>query len=133
MRTLLLNILILTSTLCYSQTYVQTVIIDSGKYEFKHQAQEQNSDYTKAYRILSNQVNLNPDNAELRYFLGYTIDRLNADDGKQMFQVKKEMSIKASEQFEAVNRLEPIYKGEKFILDPYSKITQFGEALQKLT
>lgn len=67
---------------------------------------------------MTNQVSLNPKNAELRYFLGYAIDRLNADDGKGMYKLKKEMSIRASEQFEVVNKLEPIYKGEKIFIRP---------------
>lgn len=119
------------STLCFSQvtTTVETVIVDSGKYEFKLQAKRDTADYSKAYRILSNQVKLNPKNAEYRYFLGYSIDRLNADDGKGMYQLKKEMTIKASEQFEEVNRLEPVYKGELFILDPYAKLTSIWGSL----
>lgn len=102
---------------------------DSGKYEFKLQAQKDTADYSKVYRILSNQVKLNPKNAEYRYFLGYTIDRLNAGDGKDMFRLSKEMTLKASEQFEEVNRLEPIYKGEIFILDPYAKLTSIWGSL----
>ena len=75
--------------LCFSQvtTSVETVIVDSGKYEFKLQAKKDTADYSKAFRILSNQVKQNPKNAEFRYFLGYAIDRLNADDGKGMFQL----------------------------------------------
>jgi hypothetical protein len=124
-------IFIFISIFCFSQvtTTIQTVIVDSGKYEFKQQTQSQTPDYTAAYRILTNQVKLNPKNAELRYFLGYTIDRLNADDGKGMSQLKKEMTIKASEQFEEVNRLEPIYKGELFILDPYAKLASIWGSL----
>lgn len=119
------------STLCFSQvtTTVETVMVDSGKYEFKLQAKKDTADYSKAFRILSNQVKQNPKNAEFRYFLGYAIDRLNADDGKGMFQLKKEMTIKASEQFEEVNRLEPVYKGELFILDPYAKLTSIWGSL----
>ena len=119
------------TTLCFSQvtTTVQTVIVDSGKYEFKLQVKKDTSDYSKAYRILTNQVKLNPNNAELRYFLGYTIDKLNSDDGKGMSQLRKEMSIKASEQFEEVNKLEPIYKGELFLLDPYAKLTSIWGSL----
>jgi hypothetical protein len=110
-------------------TTVETVIVDSGKYEFKLQAKKDTADYSRAFRILSNQVKQNPKNAEFRYFLGYAIDRLNADDGKGMFQLKKEMTIKASEQFEEVNRLEPVYKGELFILDPYAKLTSIWGSL----
>lgn len=119
------------STLCFSQmtTTVETVIVDSGKHEFKLQAKKDTADYSTAFRILSNQVKQNPKNAEFRYFLGYAIDRLNADDGKGMFQLKKEMTIKASEQFEEVNRLEPVYKGELFILDPYAKLTSIWGSL----
>lgn len=131
MRSFIIIISAFISTLSFSQvtTSVETVIVDSGKYEFKLQAKKDTADYSKAYRILTNQVKLNPKNAEFRYFLGYTIDRLNADDGKGMFQLKKEMTIKASEQFEEVNRLEPVYKGELFILDPYAKLTSIWGSL----
>lgn len=131
MRTLTTIISIFISTLCFSQvtTGVKIVIVDSGKYEFKLQAKKNKADYSKACRILSNQVKLNPKNAEYRYFLGYTIDRLNANDGTGMFQLKKEMTIKASEQFEEVNKLEPVYKGELFILDPYAKLTSIWGSL----
>lgn len=131
MRPFISIISLFISTLCFSQvtTTVETVIVDSGKYEFKLQAKKDTADYSKAFRILSNQVKLNPKNAEYRYFLGYSIDRLNADDGKGMFQLKNEMTIKASEQFEEVNRLEPVYKGELFILDPYAKLTSIWGSL----
>jgi hypothetical protein len=133
MRPLITIISIFIWALSFSQVttpmHVQTVFADSGKYEFKLQTKKDTADYSNAYRILTNQVKLNPKNAEYRYFFGYTIDRLNADDGKGMFQLKKEMSIKASEQFEEVNRLEPIYKGELFILDPYSKLTSIWGSL----
>lgn len=74
MRPFITIISILISTLCYSQVTItfQAVIVDSGKYEFKLQAKKDTSNYSKAYRILTNQVKLNPKNAELRYFLGYT-------------------------------------------------------------
>ncbi|HEX2846099.1 MAG TPA: hypothetical protein VHN59_06095 [Chitinophagaceae bacterium] len=116
---------------CFAQETItiENVIIDSGKYEFRLQAKKDTPDYSKAFRILTNQVRLNPKNTEYRYFLGYTIDRLNADDGKGMFQLKKEMTIEASEQFEEINRLEPVYKGEIFILDPYAKLTSIWGSL----
>ncbi|MCC6286705.1 MAG: hypothetical protein IT249_02365 [Chitinophagaceae bacterium] len=107
----------------------QTILPDSGKNEFKIQVGKDTPDYTKAYKILIKQVEENPENAELRYFLGYTIDRLNSNDGNGMPDSKKEMSIRASEQFETVNKLQPIYKGEILILDPYSKLTAIWGSL----
>lgn len=131
MRLFITTILILFSPFCFGQetTKVETVIVDSGKYEFKIQAKKDTPNYSVALRILTNQVKLKPKDAELRYFLGYTIDRLNADNGKGMSLLKKEMSIKASEQFEEVNKLEQIYKGEKILLDPYAKITSIWGSL----
>lgn len=131
MRPFITIISLLVSTLCFSQvtTTIETVIVDSGKYEFKLQAKKDTADYSKAFSILTTQVKLNPKNTEYRYFLGYTIDRLNADYGNDMNRLKKEMTIKASEQFEEVNRLEPVYKGEIFILDPYAKLTSIWGSL----
>jgi hypothetical protein len=104
-------------------------IADSGKLEFKRQAQKDTPDYKAAYRILSNQVKQYPDVAELRYFLAYAIDRLNSDDAKTMTNSRLELTIEASEHLEKVNRLEPVYKGEVFILGPYSKISSIWGSL----
>ncbi|MFT3704148.1 MAG: hypothetical protein QM802_17405 [Agriterribacter sp.] len=131
MKHLLTTSLFFISTFCFSQvtTDFQNTGADSGKHEFKLQAKKDTADYTNAYRILTSQVNTNPTNAELRYFLAYAIDRMNAGDGSGMLQLKKEMTIEASEQLEEVNRLEPIYKGELFLLDPYSKLTSIWGSL----
>jgi hypothetical protein len=102
---------------------------DSGKHEFLRQAASDTADYTAALRILSNQVKQYPDNAEYRYFLGYAIDRLNAFDGSEMHGLTSAKTRKASEQFEMVNKLQPIYKGESFVLDPYSKLTSIWGSL----
>lgn len=126
MRSFTIIILALFPVFCYSQEYYAA---DSGKNEFKLQAAKDTPDYSKAYRILASQVKAHPKNAELHYFLGYTIDRMNAADGSQMIYVEKDNTIKASEHFEEVNRLQPIYKGELFVLDPYSKITSVWGSL----
>lgn len=115
---------------CYSQIIkVESVRTDSGIHEFKLQAEKDPSDYSKAFRILTNQVKQNPLNAELRYYLGYTIDRLNSEHGAGIINLTKDMTIKASEQFEEVNRLEPVYKGEVFILGPYAKLSSIWGSL----
>jgi len=86
-------------------------------------------DYRAAYRILSNQLKLYPGDAELHYFMGYTIDRMNAFDGKTMALVKRERTLEASEHFEMVNTLSPTYSGEYLILDPYAKISSIWGSL----
>ncbi len=138
MRPFLTLILVLAGNFCDAQEIIkgdtayltlESAIVDSGKNEFKLQAKAGIPDFSNAYRILKNQVKLNPNDPELRYFLGYTIDRLNADDGKGISLLSKEMTIESSEQFEEVNRLAPIYKGEEIVLDPYSKITSIWGSL----
>ncbi len=132
MKTLLTGVTVLFTTLCVAQSTpkrADIVIADSGKREFKKQAGQQTPDYTKAYRMLTNQLKLNPANAELHYFLGYTIDRINMSDGSRMVDLNKDMTLKSSTQFEEVNRLQPIYKGEMLALDPYSKLSSVWGSL----
>lgn len=117
------------AAISFSQTTNQPQISDSGKVEFKKQTVAEKPDYSAAYRILKNQVKLHPNNAELHYFLGYTIDRMNAFDGSTMFEIKKEKTLEASEQFEMVNKLTPQYKGEYVVLDPYAKLSSIWGSL----
>ncbi len=60
MRTLITIILTFVSSISYAQetTSVETIIADSGKFEFNLQAKKDTADYSKAYRILTNQVKL---------------------------------------------------------------------------
>jgi hypothetical protein len=131
MKAFIVILSLLIPSLCFSQVapIAQTVAADSGKYEFIRQSKLDSPDYFIPLRILANQVKQNPKNAELRYFLGYTLDRLHAYDGRDMYQLNKEMTIATSEQFEEVNRLEPVYKGELIVLDPYSKLSSIWGSL----
>lgn len=122
-------IFIVSGQCAFSQVTSFHALLDSGKAEFKRQAAKQAPDYLMAFNFLTNAVNLKPDNAEARYFLGYTIDRLNSDDGKNMHMSKKELTLKASREFEKVNEVEENYKGESIILDPYSKLTSIWGSL----
>jgi pentatricopeptide repeat protein len=102
---------------------------DSGKIAFKEAARLDTPDYSIALRMLKAQVKQEPNNAEARYFLGYCIDRINSDHGGLMYLMKKDLTIEASEQFEAVNKLQPKYQGEIFVLDPYAKLSSIWGAL----
>ena len=79
-----------------SQTASLRIISDSGKVEFNKQVNAKDPDYSGACRILKNQVRQYPDDAELHYFLGYALDRLNSVEGSTMNQLKKNMTIEAS-------------------------------------
>lgn len=102
-----------------------TSLLNNGKAEFSKEFDQQ--DYAKAVGFLEKAVKMNPTHAEARYFLGYAYCRLSAFDGNGMIYNKLELTRKASEQLEQVNRLEPEYKGERLALGPYSKIaSQWG-------
>lgn len=110
-------------------TSLDNVIIDSGKVEFKLQYKSDKADYSKAIRMLTNQVKAEPKNAELHYYLGYALDKFNTNDGNDIHKMSLPLTRQSSEQFEEVIRLEPEFKGEIFILDPYSKITSVWGSL----
>ena len=128
-RIFLFTCLFLLGSYAYGQEDGFQALLDSGKVEFKRQQPKDTADYSKALHLFSEAVKSRPDNAEARYFLGYTFDRLNSNDGSRMAFSKKDLTIKASEQFEIVNRLQPKYEGELLILDPYSKISSVWGSL----
>lgn len=119
----------LISFISISQPVEKYTISDSGKAEFKKQAALQEPDYTNAYRMLKAQVKQYPQNAELHYFLAYATDRMNSEEGSTMHQLKKALTIESSEQLELVNKLEPVYKGEYVVLDPYAKLSSIWGSL----
>ena len=95
--------------------------LELGKAEFTKNAEDQ--DFKRAVELLENAVRIEPGNAEAHYFLGYAYDKLNARDGKDMANADIKLTIKASHEFETVNKLTPKYEGSYLVLDPYSKIS----------
>jgi hypothetical protein len=108
-------------TFCFSAAHSQFNDLYIGKAEFKKESEKQ--DYKKAVEFLEKAVKKEPNNAEAHYFLGYAYDRLNARDGTDIIKMDLSLTMKASQEFETVNKISPVYKGESLILDPYSKIT----------
>jgi tetratricopeptide (TPR) repeat protein len=121
--------LLISSSVCFSQENSFQALLDSGKAEYKREYPKQQPSYTRALEYLEKAVTLDPKSAEARYFLGYTLDKLNADDAEKMNVVSLALTKKASEQFEEVNKIEPSYTGEILVLDPYTKITSIWGSL----
>ncbi len=119
-HTLFLALLFIAS-ISYSQSGDFETLLEAGKSEFLKSYDAQN--FEIAVKKLEQAVELKPKHAEARYFLGYAYSRLNSKDGKSMIDMNLDLTLKASEQFEIVNKLSPKYEGEKLVLDPYSKLT----------
>lgn len=92
-----------------------------GKKEFSKEFDDQ--DFKIAVENLEKAVKIKPNDMEALYFLGSAYDRLNSKDGSTINNMKLTLTIKASEQFEKINKLSPKYDGEELILDPYSKLS----------
>lgn len=120
MKTITTLLLSLFVTMVYARQDQFGPLLDSGKAEFKKEFDDQ--DYAKAVGYLEKAVRIKPGDAEAHYWLGYAYSRLNSKDAKQMTKMDLSLTLKASEQFETVNKLSPEYTGELLLLDPYAKI-----------
>ena len=102
-------------------------LMSAGKAEFKKEAGQQ--DYAAVVKTFEAAVRLKPTNAEAHYFLGYAYSRLNKKDGEGLPHTRLALTLKASSEFETVNRLAPRYRGEELVLDPYTKIASEWSSL----
>src|SRR5687767_3120870 len=101
MKVLFLLSFLLAFTPAFNQTSEFDSLLVLGKAEFEEQ------DYAMAVSYLEKAVELNPLNAEAHYFLGYAYSRLNSKDGSDIPESILPLTLKSSEHFETVIKLEP--------------------------
>jgi len=128
MKTIITILLTFFITTVYGQTDYSTMLLDSAKTLFnnvKNLEREEfdNFNYYEVVDLLEQVIQQDPENAEARYFLGYTYSRINSRDGRSMINMNLELLKKSSEQLEKVIKLTPKYSDEIIVLDPYSKLT----------
>ncbi|MCX6163291.1 MAG: hypothetical protein NTU73_00235, partial [Ignavibacteriae bacterium] len=83
----------------------------------------ENMDLSKMQEFLEKFTKNYPNDQEGHYFLGYIYDRKSSSDGSNIPSLDIGLSIKASAEFEKIIEINPDYKGEYYILSPYSKIS----------
>ena len=97
-----------------------TELLQKGKNEFTKPQDQQN--FLKAVDFLEEAVKINPENQEANYFLACAYNQLLAVHAGELDESPIEILKKSSELFRKVIKINPVYNGEKFRLDPYSKL-----------
>lgn len=95
-------------------------IMKAGKTEFN---KSDSQGFADAINLFSKAIQINPNNAEAYYFLGYAYSRLNQFYAENIYKANLTLTLKSSEAFEKSIQISPKYLGEIVILDPHSKIT----------
>lgn len=121
MKSLFLFISLIIASSPRAQTGTFELNLKKGKEAFEKEYNQKI--FLDAIVNLEKATKLRPDNPEAHYFLGYAYSRLNFNGANKLTELSPQLIFKSSQQFELVNKLSPLYKGEYLILDPYSKIT----------
>jgi len=101
---------------CQSRIDVAAVM-QQGKAAFKA------ARYDEAIAQFEKIVRAQPDNQEAHYFLGYAYSRAGCAHGGLIMELDESKSMKAVEHLAAAIRIDPQYRGELVVLDPYAKLT----------
>ena len=119
MKLIVIFLLLLSTSSAQTETF--DALLKSGKAEFTKDFDQQ--DFSRAVEYLERAVELMPEHTEALYYLGYAYSRLNSKDARGTIDMRLDLVLASSAQFEKINALTPKYTGEIIALDPYSKIT----------
>ena len=81
-----------------------------------------NKNYSEALEHLEKAIFVDPENAEIHYYMGQTYRLMLFSDGSIINNVNMPYASKSSEHFRESVEISPKYTGKKFVVDPYSKI-----------
>jgi tetratricopeptide (TPR) repeat protein len=91
--------------------------MQKGKAAFKAEK------YEEAIAQFEKVVRRQPKNQEAQYFLGYAYSRAASAHGGMIIELDESKSTKAIEHLTAAIRIDPQYRGQLVVLDPYAKLT----------
>jgi tetratricopeptide (TPR) repeat protein len=102
---------------CQSASVDVASIMQNGKAAFKA------GKYDEAIVQFEKVVRVQPKNQEAQYFLGYAYSRTACAHGGMIMDLNEPKSMKAVEHLGAAIQIDPKYRGELVVLDPYAKLT----------
>ena len=127
--------LILLFSALFIQVQAQDIIDDpEQRYHFFMQKAkgfyfQKNPNYKEAIKYYKKAMAIDSTQADLHYFLAHAYDRLNAKDGNFIPTMQDELVQRASDALNRCLAINPIYMGEKLVLDPYSKLSSVWGSL----
>ena len=116
MRRILLSLALLLCG-CQSGKMDITAAMQKGKAAFKA------GKYDEAISQFEQVVRAQPNHQEAQYFLGYAYSRTACAHGGLIMALNEGKSMQAMEHLAAAIRIDPQYRGELVVLDPYAKLT----------
>jgi hypothetical protein len=88
-----------------------------------------NKNYSDALEYLEKAIFVDPENAEIHYYMGQTYRLILFADGSIINSVNMPYASKSSEHFKKAIEISPNYTGKKFVVGPYSKIQSIWGAV----
>lgn len=119
LKTVLICVIFIFSNIVFTQEKAGLLkeLLEKGKREYKQ------NNFDQAIKYLEEASKIDSKNQEVFYFLGCAYDQISNLRTSYWADSDIELLKKAAGHFKKVISINPVYTGERIILDPYSKLT----------